>query len=76
LLDDITTGFGPEMFEVKAPTAFPYRLGAHYFTMGPEGMGMGTVDIIRYDGKGDVTVEHRPFVIQNTDGMIDLGSVY
>jgi hypothetical protein len=75
LLDDLTDGFGPEMFEVDAPKAFPYRLGVHYYSRGPEGVGLGTVQIIRYDGPGRVSIEARPFVLENDNAMIDLGIV-
>jgi tetratricopeptide (TPR) repeat protein len=75
LLDDVTTGFGPEMFRVEAPTAFPYHLGVHYYARGPEGVGLGTVQVIRYDGAGGVSIDNRPFVIQNDQAMVDLGVV-
>jgi hypothetical protein len=75
LLDDITDGFGPEMFEVDDPDAFPYRLGVHYYARGPEGIGLGTVQVIRYDGPGRVSIENRPFVLQNDNARVDLGEV-
>ncbi len=75
LLDDVTTGFGPEMFEVEAPAAFPYHLGVHYYARGPEGVGLGTVQVIRYDGAGGISIDNRPFVIQNDQAMVDLGVV-
>lgn len=75
LLDDITDGFGPEMLSIDAPDAFPYRLAAHYYRRGPEGLGLGAIQIIRHDGSGGLTIEDRPFVLQIDDGMIDLGSV-
>lgn len=75
LAGDITTGYGPEQFAIDEPRAFPYRLRAHYYRKGPMGVGLGTVQIIRHDGKGTITVEDRPFVIQNDDAMVDLGAV-
>jgi len=75
LLDDITTGFGPEMFEITEPRAFPYRLGVHYYSRGPEGVGLGTVQVIRFHGAGVVEIEDRPFVLQNDNAMIGLGTV-
>jgi hypothetical protein len=75
LLADITTGYGPEQFSIAEPDAFPYRVRAHYYRKGPMGIGLGTVQIIRHDGKGNVTVEDRPFVIQNDNAMVDLGTV-
>jgi len=75
LLEDIRDGYGPEMFSVHKPDAFPYQIGVHYYARGPEGVGLGTVQIVRDDGHGNVTVEDRPFVIQNDQAYVDLGTV-
>src|SRR6185436_16694647 len=75
LLDDLTDGYGPEMFVVDSPTAFPYHASVHYFRRGPMGLGLSTVQVIRHDGAGNLTVEDRPFVIQNDGAMIDLGAI-
>ena len=78
LYADVTTGYGPECFTVRAPStreAAPYRLAAHYYRRGPMGYGMGTVQIVRSDGKGRLTVEPRPFVVMADDAMVDLGAV-
>ena len=39
------------------------------------GLGIGTVQVIRHDGKGRVTVEDRPFVLQKDGATIPLGEV-
>lgn len=75
LLEDVRDGYGPEMFLVDHPDAFPYKLGVHYYARGPEGVGIGSVQIIRTDGHGNVTVEDRPFVIQNDQAYVELGTV-
>ncbi len=78
LYADVTTGYGPECFTVRRPEtrdAAPYRLAAHYFSRGPMGYGMGTVQIVRHDGAGRVTVEPRPFVVMTDQAMVDLGVV-
>ena len=75
LLEDVRDGYGPEMFSVEHPDAFPYKIGVHYYARGPEGVGLGSVQIIRNDGHGNVTVEDRPFVIQNDQAYVDLGTV-
>ncbi|MFL6197355.1 MAG: VIT domain-containing protein [Thermoanaerobaculia bacterium] len=77
LYDDVTTGYGPECFAVRSPdrTAAPYRLRVHYYNRGPMGYGMGTVQVVRHDGKGKITVEPRPFVVMADDAMVDLGKV-
>ncbi len=74
----MTTGYGPECFNVPAPErrpAAPYRLAAHYYRRGPMGYGMGTVQVVAHDGKGGIAIEPRPFVVMADDAMIDLGEV-
>ncbi|HEY2292735.1 MAG TPA: VIT domain-containing protein [Thermoanaerobaculia bacterium] len=78
LYADVTTGYGPECFAIPAPEsrdAAPYRLAAHYYNRGPMGYGMGTVQIVRHDGKGGLTVEPRPFVVMADRATVDLGVV-
>lgn len=81
LYADVTTGFGPECFVIhrsgnsEGLPAAPYRLRAHYYRRGPMGYGMGTVQVIRHDGKGGLSVEPRPFVVMADDAMVDLGRV-
>ncbi|MGE0399790.1 MAG: VIT domain-containing protein [Kofleriaceae bacterium] len=72
LLQDITRGYGPEMFTIIEPTAFPYRIAVHYYSRGPMGVGLGTVQAVRHDGKGTITVQQAPFVIQADQAMIEL----
>jgi hypothetical protein len=74
LRDDITTGFGPEMFEVDQPKAFPYRIGINYYSRGPMGVGIGTVQVIRFDGT-TLSIEDRPFILQTDNATVDLGVV-
>ncbi len=76
LYADVTTGFGPEAIVIDGPAkAGPYRLQAHYYSRGPMGYGMGTMDVIRHDGRGGLTFEHHPFLIMVDDGWVDLGTV-
>jgi tetratricopeptide (TPR) repeat protein len=75
LYADVTTGYGPECFAIRGkPTAGPYRLALHYFAKGPMGYGMGTLQVIRFDG-AQLVVEDRPFVIMNEHAAVDLGTV-
>jgi hypothetical protein len=39
------------------------------------GYGMGVLEIMRHDGKGNLTFEHRPYVAMNDRAYVDLGSV-
>lgn len=75
LYADITTGYGPECFNIDSPSAYPYRLLAHYFSRGPMGYGMGRVQVIRHDGKGGLGFESRAFVIMQDGAYVDLGTV-
>jgi tetratricopeptide (TPR) repeat protein len=76
LYADVTTGYGPECFTVRHPEArdaTPYRLAAHYYNRGPMGYGMGTLQVVRHDGAGSLSVEPRPFVVMTDRAMVDLG---
>ncbi len=78
LFADVTTGYGPECFAVREPAtrdAAPYHVRVHYYSRGPMGYGMGTVQVIAHDGEGGLTVEPRPFVVMADQAMVDLGSV-
>ncbi len=75
LLDDLIDGFGPEMFVVDRPAAFPYTIAVHYFNRGPEGIGIGTVQLIHHDGNGNIRIEDRPFVLQKDQATVGLGIV-
>ena len=72
----MTNGFGPECFAIQGPArAFPYRLKVHYFSMGPMGYGMGTVQVVHHDGNGLLHYESRPFAVTETAQTVDLGLV-
>jgi outer membrane biosynthesis protein TonB len=76
LYADVTTGYGPECFAIlETPTAFPYRLAAHYYSRGPMGYGMGKLQIVQHDGKGGLRFEERPFVVMNDQAYVDLGMI-
>jgi tetratricopeptide (TPR) repeat protein len=78
LYADVTTGYGPECFTVRNPegrNAAPYHLRVHYYNRGPMGYGMGTVQVVRHDGNGKLTIEPRPFVVMTDAAMVDVGSV-
>ncbi|MGH7337621.1 MAG: hypothetical protein ACREI7_08590, partial [Myxococcota bacterium] len=76
LYADVTTGYGPECFTIPgAPEAAPYRLSIHYYSRGPMGYGMGTLEIVRHDGKGTLAFEQRRFIVMNDQAFVDLGVV-
>jgi hypothetical protein len=74
LYADITTGYGPECFAIDGrPKAGPYRLSIHYYSKGPMGYGMGSVEILRHDGKGHLSFETRPYTVMVDQAFVDLG---
>jgi hypothetical protein len=78
LYADVTTGYGPECFTIRAPRghrAGPYKLRAHYFSRGPMGYGMGKLEIIDHDGRGGLTFEEREFVVMADHAFVDLGTI-
>lgn len=76
LYADVTTGYGPECFTIEGkPTAYPYRLAAHYYAKGPMGYGLGNLEIIEFDGAGGIKIEERPFVVMTDRAFVDLGVV-
>lgn len=73
---DVTNGYGPEVFTVIGqPTGYPYNLQVHYYARGPNGYGMGKVQIVEHDGHGRLGFDDRPFVVMKDRAFIDLGSL-
>jgi Vault protein inter-alpha-trypsin domain len=78
LYADVTQGYGPECFTIRAPPAaraYPYRLQAHYFSRGPMGYGMGTLAVIEHDGRGGLAFDERPYVVMQDRAFVELGTV-
>ncbi|WP_438031906.1 AgmX/PglI C-terminal domain-containing protein [Sorangium sp. So ce204] len=78
LYADVTTGYGPECFTIRAPReqrANRYTLQAHYYARGPMGYGMGKLQIVDHDGKGGLTFDERPFVVMTDGAFVELGAV-
>jgi tetratricopeptide (TPR) repeat protein len=77
LYADVTTGYGPECFTIRAEKgrrAGPYVLEAHYYSRGPMGYGMGKLEILDHDGEGNLTFEERPFVVMVDQAFVELGT--
>jgi len=76
LFADVTTGYGPECFAIPGkPTAYPYRLQIHYYARGPMGYGMGKLEAIEHDGKGNLAFKQIPYLVMNDGAFVDLGTV-
>jgi tetratricopeptide (TPR) repeat protein len=75
LYADITTGYGPECFAIQGtPKAGPYQLSINYYSQGPMGYGMGLLQIQKFDGRGNLSFEDRPYVIMTDQAFVDLGT--
>jgi hypothetical protein len=77
LYADVTTGYGPECFTIRAPKGHrvgPYTLQANYYSRGPMGYGMGKLEIIDHDGAGNLVFTERPYVVMVDHAFVDLGS--
>lgn len=73
---DVTTGYGPELFSIPGNRrAGGYFLQAHYYSRGPMGYGMGKVQVIEHDGKGNLKIEDRPFIVMVDRAYVDLGTI-
>ncbi|MCA9704296.1 MAG: carboxypeptidase regulatory-like domain-containing protein [Myxococcales bacterium] len=76
LFADVSNGYGPECFAITGPPrGFPYRVRVHYFERGPMGHGLGKVQVVHHDGRGEVVLQDRSFVITSDGGVADLGQV-
>lgn len=73
---DVTDGYGPEVFTILGePTGYPYNLQVHYYARGPNGYGMGKLQIIEHDGRGRLSFDERPFVVMKDRAFVDLGEL-
>lgn len=73
---DVTDGYGPEVFTILGqPTGYPYNLQVHYYARGPNGYGMGKVQILEHDGRGGLRFDERPFVVMKDRAFVDLGDL-
>jgi tetratricopeptide (TPR) repeat protein len=76
LYEDVTTGYGPENFTIPGGGgAAPYDLQIHYYSRGPMGYGMGMLEVLRYDGKGGLAFEHRPYIVMVDGAYVNLGRI-
>jgi tetratricopeptide (TPR) repeat protein len=73
---DMTNGYGPEVFTIVGePTGYPYNLQIQYYSRGPNGFGMGKVQIVEHDGRGHLGFDDRPFVVMKDRAFVDLGDL-
>ncbi len=78
LYADITTGYGPECFTIRGPKEkrpAQYTLQANYYSRGPMGYGMGKLEVIEHDGKGNLTFQEHPYVVMVDHAFVNLGVI-
>ena len=78
LYADITTGYGPECFTIRGPKEkrqAQYTLQANYYARGPMGYGMGKLQVIEHDGKGNLTFEEHPYLVMVDHAFVNLGVI-
>ncbi|MBN2525033.1 MAG: AgmX/PglI C-terminal domain-containing protein [Deltaproteobacteria bacterium] len=76
LVADVTNGYGPEFFIINGEIrGAPYALQAHYYSRGPMGYGMGTLQVINVSQKGELSYEFRPFIVMRDGAYVGLGMV-
>ena len=70
---DVSNGYGPQGFE--ASEAIPGSVAAWVYVqdLGPEGVAMGSVRRVRFDGAGQLQFETRPFVIWPGQHRVAIG---
>ena len=72
--NNVTTGYGPERIVLRNARR-PLWLRVRGVNLGSTGYGQGTVQIVRHDGKGRLTLEQRPFLVMHNGTAVDLGSL-
>ncbi|MBV1857159.1 MAG: hypothetical protein KUG77_02020, partial [Nannocystaceae bacterium] len=74
LYADIRDGYGPESFTIEGePTGYPYRVDVDYFSRGPMGYGLGSLQIIQTgETHGTQDTQVIPFVLMMEKGRARL----
>jgi tetratricopeptide (TPR) repeat protein len=70
---DVINGFGPQGFEWAEAIPGPIAAWVSVSDLGPEGVAMGCVRRVRFDGEGQLEFETRPFVIWPGQYRVALG---
>lgn len=70
-------GFGPEALDLATDVKRVSALNAvvRLQRKGSGGDVLGVVHVVRHDGKGNVTIDPRPFTIMNEGTVLDLGAL-
>jgi len=70
-------GFGPEALDLATDVkrASPLNAVVRLQRKGTGGDVLGVVHVVRHDGKGNVTIDPRPFTLMNEGTVLDLGAL-
>ncbi len=74
---DVRTGLGPEAWVTRGaniPDTLQVRV--QYYERGPMGAAIGSVHGVRHDGRGGLTFDTRPFVLQTRRGALTLPPMF
>jgi tetratricopeptide (TPR) repeat protein len=70
---EVANGFGPQGFEWSETIPGPIAAWVYGNDLGPEGVAMGSVRRVRFDGAGQLELETRPFVIWPGQSRVAIG---
>lgn len=71
LYGDVTDGYGPESYTIRGePKGFPYRIDVDYFSRGPMGYGLGSLQVVSSDPS--TAPRMMPFVLMMEKGRARL----
>jgi hypothetical protein len=73
LSESVRTGFGPQTFEWSSELPGPVRPWVQAYDHGPEGMAMGCLRRVRFDGEHQLEFDTRPFVIWPGQQRVSFG---
>jgi hypothetical protein len=74
-VNPIVDGVGVASCTLLEADAFPYRVGVQLYRKNAAGVTLGSVQVIRHDGRGKLTVAHLPVVIQTASALLELPRV-
>jgi tetratricopeptide (TPR) repeat protein len=75
LTRSVATGFGPQAFEWSSEITGPLRPWVQAYELGPEGMAMGCLRRVRFDGEHQLEFDTRPFVIWPGQQRVSFGEL-
>lgn len=72
LLEDLTEGFGPELFAAEHPLPGEYVIAAHYYSQRVQGPTRGQVTIVLNAGLPTQRIITKPFLLERQGEMVEV----